>query len=149
MTNKLMDIANEEINRRAFDRAFDWACESLSEELFSEGKYHLAGVANLLKHKDRVLTEEQQKQCTGAAEAELFDDRFKEAEASGELDELLDPENELYTRAYNREEAEYMFHVLAAGADEGNLDAHFEFLKPFGITRENIWIEEEEESLAE
>lgn len=123
MTNTQMDLANEEINRRAFDRCWDWFFDHLCTELF----------------------EDQEPHPFTAEEDALYDAAFEKAEESGELEAFLEPEGHHYTMAYNREEAEYLFHVLAARADDGPLDAHFEFLKPFGITPENIDDEESDD----
>lgn len=126
----------EELNRRAFDRAWVWATNEIFSPVWEVVEQKRVGEIG------RISELEMQA---------LLDAAFEAAKSSGELDELLDPENELYTRAFNREEAEYLFHVLAARSDDvsDDLDAHFEFLKPFGITPENIDDEEEEESLAE
>lgn len=126
----------EELNRRAFDRAWVWATNEIFSPVWELVEQKRVGEAGRISQSEMHA---------------LMDSAFEAAKSSGELDELLDPDNEIYTRAFNREEAEYRFHLLAALSDEvsDDLDAHFEFLKLFGITPENIDDEDGVEALAE
>lgn len=126
----------EELNRRAFDRAWVWATNEIFSPVWELVEQKRVGEAGRISQSEMHA---------------LMDSAFEAAKSSGELDELLDPDNEIYTRAFNREEAEFMFHFLAARSDDvsDELDAHYEFLVPFGITPENIDDKEGEEAMAE
>lgn len=123
----------EELNRRAFDRAYDRAIDDIFYPLHESGQFEDAADPATAADKDAPLS---------AAQTALMDARYDEADESGELEEAIDDN---YERAFDREESEFLFHLSAAREDVENLDAHFEFLKPFGITKENLWTDDDED----